>query len=484
MNITNKKVSVTSCILDLTPTNDNTVQDCIDSIKSDFEAVLTPVREVLNDKDAYNKAKSKLPLIQWCGVFADGRRLNNLTHYNNLICLDIDHLDDPAAIKDTLKKEPCIYAIFVSPSNKGLKIIIPFADSADVDKYNGELSGDNRANAIEWLRVYHKAQFEDLKAYFKTTYNLELDKVCSDITRLCFISYDKDIFVNDHVAARPSVAIRNKVKALSTVDIPLISNKVKGSEPLIMAKDADCGSWTLEQARWHLLIVSADDYMTWRNVGFALCNAYNGSNEAFRVFCDWSKTSGKYVSDDDCKDKIWLSSQDVSCLTITLKTIAALHNAACARYYQSLFDDFGKRSNELYNLFISKADTMYLSKKRDGYKTAAKSDIKDDLTHWLMDKGVTPHTDKIDTIIRNLYTVADVYNTISCYNKGIHTFNGRHYLIEHSPKMIKPEKGDWHNLRYMLEKTLPTKDREWLYSRLALDIKGFLEGIFTAKVNC
>lgn len=129
-----------------------------------------------NDYDSYKTLKIKLPIVTFCGTFKNGRKLKNLDVYNNIIILDIDHIDlsNIDNTKDKLTKDKYIFSVWLSPSNEGLKALV---------KVN--------SNPNE-----HKSSFYSLKEYFKTKYDIELDTSGSDITRLCFVSWDKNLYLN------------------------------------------------------------------------------------------------------------------------------------------------------------------------------------------------------------------------------------------------------------------------------------------------
>ena len=44
----------------------------------------------------------------------------------------------------------------------------------------------------------HKAYFSSISGYFKKKYDVEIDRSGSDITRLCFTSWDPDLFLNEN----------------------------------------------------------------------------------------------------------------------------------------------------------------------------------------------------------------------------------------------------------------------------------------------
>lgn len=124
----------------------------------------------------YKKLKSKLKAVTFCGMFSQGRKLSNLIHYNSLIVIDIDNLtrDELNKVKELLKNDPYIMALWDSPSGLGLKGLVRVNSTIDL----------------------HKKYFTSLSIYFLQQYAVELDKSGSDITRLCYVSWDENIYIN------------------------------------------------------------------------------------------------------------------------------------------------------------------------------------------------------------------------------------------------------------------------------------------------
>lgn len=131
-----------------------------------------------NNYDAYKKLKIKLPIVTFCGTFVNGRKLQNLDTYNSLMILDIDHIkvSEIQSIKEKLKTDKYIFSVWLSPSGEGLKALV----------------------RIESNPKEHKLVFGALKKYFLASYDIELDKSGNDVTRLCFVSWDEDLFLNEN----------------------------------------------------------------------------------------------------------------------------------------------------------------------------------------------------------------------------------------------------------------------------------------------
>ncbi|WP_430408508.1 BT4734/BF3469 family protein [Kordia sp.] len=146
-----------------------------------------------NKYDEYKTLKIKLPLVAFCGTFEKGRKLENLSIYNRLIILDIDHIEKTEIldVKKLLKNDIYIYSVWISPSGEGLKALV---------KLDGDIDD-------------HKSSFESLKKYFLDNYNVKLDNSGSDITRLCFASWDSELHLNEYSEVyKDKVEIESKVK--------------------------------------------------------------------------------------------------------------------------------------------------------------------------------------------------------------------------------------------------------------------------------
>jgi len=139
------------------------------------------------DKEYYDYNKKKLPAVTFSGSFDKRRTLSNLNQYNPIIVIDIDKLDTEIIdkIHSNLFSEQFVLSFWKSPSNNGFKGIVPLTykleDITDFD-------------------YVHKCAFRKLSQYFLETYEIELDKSGSDITRLCFLSSDKNLILKDHVS--------------------------------------------------------------------------------------------------------------------------------------------------------------------------------------------------------------------------------------------------------------------------------------------
>ncbi len=149
-----------------------------------------------NKTEAYNKAKKSLPAFTPSGKFVGGRKLEFLADYSSCIILDIDKLTaaDLQNAKNLAAQSEFTYASFISPSGNGLKILV---------KINSD-----KAN--------HKEAFLLVQALYENILKLEIDKSGKDVTRLCFYSWDENLYLNENASVFASEAkeaiIANEVK--------------------------------------------------------------------------------------------------------------------------------------------------------------------------------------------------------------------------------------------------------------------------------
>jgi hypothetical protein len=130
-----------------------------------------------NKLEAYEKAKKSLPAFTPSGKFIGGRKMEFLAEYSNCIILDIDKLqpEELAKVSHLARQSEFTYACFISPSGNGLKILVKVSST----------------------KVEHKETFLAIQDHYEKLLNLEIDKSGKDITRLCFYSYDENLFINE-----------------------------------------------------------------------------------------------------------------------------------------------------------------------------------------------------------------------------------------------------------------------------------------------
>lgn len=134
--------------------------------------IVENVRKEL-DKTKRNVVKKQLPAICFSGKFSQ-RNDNSLMQHSGLICLDFDGYIDEWDMLEARKKyinDKHSFCVFTSPSGDGLKVIVKIP----ADEKN------------------HKNYFASLQKYYNCP---EFDVTSKNISRVCYESYDADIYVN------------------------------------------------------------------------------------------------------------------------------------------------------------------------------------------------------------------------------------------------------------------------------------------------
>lgn len=117
--------------------------------------------------------KKSLPCVTASGTFKERSAKNLITH-SGLICIDVDQKDQICKVDvEDLKNDEYVYAVHVSASGG-----IGYAVYVKIDSER------------------HLDAFLGLEEYFFTNYSIVVDTSCKDVSRLRFVSYDPDLFLN------------------------------------------------------------------------------------------------------------------------------------------------------------------------------------------------------------------------------------------------------------------------------------------------
>ena len=216
---------------------------------------------VQESPEEYAQAKTELPAVTWSGVFEERK---HLVKHSGLIVLDIDNTDVKRLAVE-MYEEPSLLFGFISPSGKGMKLVIP-------------------VDPVPTNTQEHKAAFQAVHAYFSEKRyaigELTIDISGSDPNRLCFLAYDP-------------LAIQH---ATAT---PIHWQLEKATPPKKRQRFDVFKNITFERHNLEVLDhIPADDYATWISIGLAL------KNEGFpmHVWDTWSQKSGKYEA-NGCEKK-------------------------------------------------------------------------------------------------------------------------------------------------------------------------------------
>ena len=157
---------------------------------------ITALREAKTKKEK-DSIKIMLPCVTFSGTFEQrsvyskkkghfemiSKRDEHLKDYSGLMVIDIDKINDKESsrIKKLFKDDDFLYCAFDSPS-LGLKLLY-------------EVDAESK---------YHKtASFEQVKEHVELLYNVQVDASGKNISRLCYVSYDPNIYVNNEYICFP-----------------------------------------------------------------------------------------------------------------------------------------------------------------------------------------------------------------------------------------------------------------------------------------
>lgn len=149
------------------------IEVILDRIKTGkSKTIVDMVRNCQNKADA-DKIKRTLPAILFSGEFRQ-RNDASIEKHSGLICLDFDKFETVEKLekfREQIIADEYTYSAFLSPSGNGWKVLVKIPQ----DKEN------------------HKLYFEALRHKYNSKY---FDIACSNISRICFESYDPNIYVN------------------------------------------------------------------------------------------------------------------------------------------------------------------------------------------------------------------------------------------------------------------------------------------------
>ncbi len=189
---------------------------------------------------------------------------------SNYLVFDIDHVDDVASLKESLCKSALVKALFVSPSAKGLKLII------EPERPIGNVRD-------------HKRVYDYVKRRLERRLKVPLDST-NDPARLCYFSYDPDIYYNPSAKKLPVDAILNAAPSIVSASSPEIET----------SRFSDDERWQLyEQATACLAAYRWDDYHSWMVLGLIAKDC-----DAVDLWISRSACSPKFPGEDACRRKL------------------------------------------------------------------------------------------------------------------------------------------------------------------------------------
>jgi len=142
----------------------------IQRIKAGRSSIVVNKLRECEDEKQKKEIKKQLPAICFSGTFSR-REDKSLIKHSGLIAVDFDHLEDRFdELKERLKKDKHTFILFRSPSGDGLKLIVKIPDDVRTHSFSAAALTD----------YYGDEKLDEFR----------------DVSRVCFESFDPDIYHN------------------------------------------------------------------------------------------------------------------------------------------------------------------------------------------------------------------------------------------------------------------------------------------------
>lgn len=151
------------------------LQKIIDRIKlGKSENIITKIRET-QSKELQKSLKESLPSILFAGEFSQ-RNSNGLTNHSGLMVVDFDKYETAEKMQEhleLLKQNKHFVLLFISPSGNGIKGVVKIPTTANKETHPKFFKGFNKTFKYDYFDISN-----------------------SNVDRVCFESFDPNIYVN------------------------------------------------------------------------------------------------------------------------------------------------------------------------------------------------------------------------------------------------------------------------------------------------
>jgi len=272
-------------------TADTTILAELDSIRNGANKEKVTAARFYYNKDnyKYQQLKKRLPAVTFSGRYNSKRTSEYLIDYTSFLILDIDKINDTELLekqKENLFAEVFVVSVWVSPSGVGLKVLVK----------------------IDCPIEYHSVAFYSLVNYFKKKYEIFIDPSGSDVSRLCFSSYDENLLLKAEFAGYTEEQIIEnyaevpilKEVAAKKIDLPTLnkSNKILLSDPVGRNNfnDRNTMQAILKYLRFQKKSITSS-YEQWYRVALAIANSFT-FDIGSKYFIELCKLDNEAYSDE------------------------------------------------------------------------------------------------------------------------------------------------------------------------------------------
>lgn len=208
-----EKVSVFKCCKSKTVDETKSLDDIFNVIKTggyiagcgNLKEYTEIGRKLLNEGNApaYKVFKeSRMPAIMTNALFEKGRKSTDPHSFQEVqyVMFDIDKMEDVVLWLEDMHENPSkydmFYAAYISLSGNGLHILVAVRGLTDEN---------------------FKDCYKHIASEIEIHYHLSVDMTCCDIARLCILSYDPNIFINEQAEVWDAQEIMNTLKMFELI---------------------------------------------------------------------------------------------------------------------------------------------------------------------------------------------------------------------------------------------------------------------------
>ena len=198
---------------------------------------------------AGKKEKKTLTSITASGVFKE-RKADKLIEHSGFICIDIDAKDQICEVNiDAIKHDKFTYAVHKSVGGYGYAVFVRIDKQKHLDSFLG------------------------LEHYYFVNYSIVIDKSCKDTSRLRFVSYDPDIYINEKS---------------NVFNVFLKKKELKMQQQNFVVIKSDFDEMVRSASSMNLF----DEYSDYIKLGFALASEFGENGRSY--FHSLCSSSSKY----------------------------------------------------------------------------------------------------------------------------------------------------------------------------------------------
>lgn len=141
----------------------------------DFKDLIEQLRSFKTKEERNRFKTTKIPAFTYSVNCNGNHSQEHINEYFGVIGLDYDDVGDPVLLKEKAMQIDTTTAAFISPSGNGVKVFV-----------------NTNSNKNQ-----HRQAFNIVNSYYNDIVGYESDTSVKDPTRLCFVSYDPDIYINE-----------------------------------------------------------------------------------------------------------------------------------------------------------------------------------------------------------------------------------------------------------------------------------------------